>query len=551
MNKISYKYFLIRLGGLLFFTAIILQTDLYSQVTQEWVRSFNSGANNDDYISGMAVDNDGNVIIIGRIQTPTENSNYCTVKYNSSGVQQWVQIYNGPGTNSIDDPTGIAVDKQGNVYVTGLSEATGFLTDDYCTIKYSPQGVQLWVKRYNGPANSVDDANALVVDNAGNIYVTGASIGINNNLNIITIKYKPNGDTVWSAYYNGNGNAEDVPYSIACDKNNNIYITGFSVGGNPAFRRGFALSYDSAGAFRWINYIPGSSISLTRKIYVDTTYGEVYICGNYTPQNGDFYLIGKYTSTGQEQWVRWYSYLPGGILDLVVDPNKNIYVTGIGFFTFSDYCTVKFNSNGDTVWSRKYNNNNANNYDEPSSMAIDKYSNIYVTGNSYNGSAYDFVTIKYNNNGVQQWLKTYPGGGSYIFVNQQLNVYVSGSNNAFQPTGIDFVTIKYSQVDAVNPISEKIPESFQLYQNYPNPFNNSTIIRFDLKHPAFVTLKIFNALGQEINTLLNSFQSAGEYEVSWNAEKQSSGLYLCNIVVQSFNKNDITYIETKKLILNK
>jgi hypothetical protein len=547
MKKISYKIFLV----LFFFTAIILQTDLYSQVTQEWVRSFNSGANNDDYISGMAVDKDGNVIIIGRIQTPIENSNYCTVKYNSQGVQQWVQIYNGPGMNSIDDPTGVAVDKQGNVYVTGLSEATGFLTDDYCTIKYSPQGVQEWVRRYNGPANSVDDANAIVVDNSGNIYVTGGSIGTNNNGNIITIKYKLNGDTVWSAYYNGNGNAEDVPYSIACDKNNNIYITGFSVGGNPAFRRGFALSYDSAGAFRWINYIPGSSISLTRKIYVDTTYGDVYICGNYTPQNGNFYLVAKYNNNGQEQWVKWYSYFPGGISDLVVDQMKNIYVTGIGYFIFSDYCTVKFNSNGDTVWSRKYNNNNANNYDEASSMAIDKYSNIYVTGNSYNGTAYDFVTIKYNSGGVQQWLKTYPGGGSLIYVNQQLNVYVSGSNNAFQPTGIDFVTIKYSQVDGINPVSGRIPEQFKLYQNYPNPFNNSTIIRFDLKQNANVTLKIYDALGREINTLVNSMLQAGEYSIPWVAAKESSGLYFCNIIVRPSGKVKEFYIETKKIVLNK
>jgi hypothetical protein len=538
MKKISFLAFLLILS-----INILLITNSYSQVNQEWVRTFNSGGNTDDYIEGMAVDKDGNVIIIGRIQTLNENSNYGTVKYNAQGVQQWVATYNGPGTNSIDFPTAAAVDKQGNIYVTGFSEATGVLTDDYCTIKYSPQGVQEWVRRYNGAANGVDDANAIVVDNAGNIIVTGGSIGLSNNLDIVTIKYKPNGDTVWISNFNGNGNAEDVPYSIVCDKNDNIYITGFSVGGTPAFRRGFALSYDSSGAQRWMKYIPGSSISLTRKIYVDTTYGDVYICGNYTPQNGDFYLVAKYSNTGQEQWVKWYSYLPGAIFDLVVDPAKNIYVTGHGFFNFIDYCTVKFNSNGDTVWTRKYNGT-ANDYDKAYSIAIDKYQNLYVTGSSYNGSAYDFVTIRYNSNGVQQWLKTYPGGGSFIFVNQQLNVFVSGSNNAFQPTGIDFVIIKYSQVDAINPVSGKIPEQFKLHQNYPNPFNPVTNIKYFIPKKTRVILEIFDILGRKLSELVNKVQAAGEYTVSFNGNDLPSGIYVYRLKTEDF-------MDTKKFVLIK
>ena len=127
------------------------------------------------------------------------NYDYATIKYNSSGVMQWVQTYNGPG-NVSDIAYSIAVDGSGNVYVTGYSSQGG-TNSDYATIKYNSSGVQQWVQRYNGPGNGVDGAYSIAVDGSGNVYVTGQSYGGGTSLDYATIKYNSSGVQQWVATY--------------------------------------------------------------------------------------------------------------------------------------------------------------------------------------------------------------------------------------------------------------------------------------------------------------------------------------------------------------
>jgi len=91
----------------------------------------------------------------------------------SQVTQEWVARYNGPG-NSNDNAWSLAVDGSGNVYVTGSSDVSG-TGRDYATVKYNSSGVQQWVARYNGPGNSSDNARSLAVDGSGSVYVTGES----------------------------------------------------------------------------------------------------------------------------------------------------------------------------------------------------------------------------------------------------------------------------------------------------------------------------------------------------------------------------------------
>jgi poly(3-hydroxybutyrate) depolymerase len=92
--------------------------------------------------------------------------------------------------------------------------------------------------------------------------------------------------------------------------------------------------------------------------------------------------------------------------------------------------------------------------------------------------------------------------------------------------------------------SYSTPVHFQLYQNYPNPFNPATRIKYQLAKSSHVELKIYNLAGQEIATLVNELQAAGEYDVTWQSKGLPSGVYFYRLQAGGFS-------ETKKLILQK
>ena len=115
-----------------------------------------------------------------------------------------------------DEATAIAVDGSGNVYVTGGSYGSGTYYD-YATIKYNSSGDTMWVRRYNGPGNSYDEATAIAVDSSGNVYVTGWSYSLGTGYDYATIKYNSSGDTMWVRRYNGPGNSDDEATAIAVE----------------------------------------------------------------------------------------------------------------------------------------------------------------------------------------------------------------------------------------------------------------------------------------------------------------------------------------------
>jgi uncharacterized delta-60 repeat protein len=433
-------------------------TTSYSQVSQEWVQTYNGPGNGIDIAFSVVVDNLGNVYVAGNSPGNTSANDITTIKYNSAGQQQWVQRYNGPG-NSDDGTNGtnaIAVDSSGNVYVAGWSAGTE--NTDYVVIKYNSSGDQQWAQRFNGLGNGYDAPYGIALDGSGNVYVTGTSTGDGTGSDYTTIKYNNDGVQQWAQSYNGAGNGYDAGQAVAVDDSGNVYVTGVSTAEN-GLGDCVTIKYDSNGNEQWAKIYdgPATGTDYGNSVAVDGS-GNVYATGSSTGSKTDRdYLTIKYDSAGQQQWVSTYS-SAGSVVDegrsIGLDGSGNVYVTGVlayseGKSSTDDWGTIKYNSSGAEQWVRTYNGP-ANIADEAWSIAVDSNGNSYVVGYSHGPtSGSDLTTIKYDTDGGEQWVQAYDGplhgtdSGFDIAIDTQSNVYVAGASG-FE-VAIDSATIKYSQ----------------------------------------------------------------------------------------------------------
>jgi hypothetical protein len=411
----------------------------YANGTIAWVKTYNGTANNEDKAQAIATQTSGRVYVTGWGVNAGTSYDYVTIKYGTAtGDTAWVRKYNNPTVNLNDEATAMAVDGSGNVYVTGSSNGDS-TNRDYATVKYDALGNEIWVRRYNGPANGNDYATAIAVDDFGNVYVTGNSYVSAANDDYVTIKYYPNGDTAWVRRYNGPGDSTDYARAIGVDGSGNVYVTGTSLS---------ATSYD--------------------------------------------YATIKYYSNGSLAWVQRYDG-PGHDVDdalaMSVDGPGNAYVTGYswgGSVTAEDIATIKYKPNGDTAWIRRYNGPD-NKSDGGQAITIDGAGNVYVAGWSRgNLTDFDYITLKYDMNGYLRWTATYNGEkdstdiASDIAVDSSGNVYVTGYSVG-SLTGPDYTTIKYFQI---------VQRTDTLYFKAFSPVN------------LIVTDPVKDSIGVDFNTIL-------------------------------------------------
>lgn len=336
-----------------------------------------------------AVDRTGDVFVSGTSFRSSTRDDYVTIKYNGqTGEQLWIARYNGPG-NDRDRALASFVDYAGNVFVTGYSTGMGTNTD-YTTIKYHGQtGEQLWVARYNGPGNGADVARAIAIDPEGNLLISGYSTGAGTHFDYATIKY--NGETgqqLWVARYNGIANSADYASALATDSSGHVYVTG---GASEAERQRVytTIKYDGqSGQTLWI-----SSSAYTGRdadVIAVNSVGDVFVTGDSDPL-ANCPILRYSGQTGQLLWIQS---LRGRCKMLVLDREDNIYVAGSSNSGFpgpiGDFRTVKFDGRtGNLLWQRTFPDAYA------FSLAVDDDGSIYVTG--FEGPEFEenYLTIKY------------------------------------------------------------------------------------------------------------------------------------------------------------
>ena len=212
-----------------------------------WVRFYDSPVNGNDHPVALAIDPQDNVIVAGFSTGLSLSDNYLIMKYNSAGERLWLSRFTRRYATS--NFRTVTVDQAGNIYVTPYSWGV-----DFATVKFNPDGKELWVARYNGPGNEDDIPAAIAVDGQGNVFVTGSSFtGLATYRDYVTIKYDANGKRLWLRRANGPGNQSDYPQDMKLDQQGNVYATGkFQVSSFPQDYDYATIKCDTFGNKVWL-----------------------------------------------------------------------------------------------------------------------------------------------------------------------------------------------------------------------------------------------------------------------------------------------------------
>jgi hypothetical protein len=434
------------LGGVVLALALIFAVlrpiTATAQIQQAWVAHYNNGiTNGTNQAVKMALDSAGNIYVTGFSQNANSNLGYVTIKYAPNGNQLWATRYDSTNYPTAT-PSGLVLDSNNNVVVTGSA----------MTVKYDTNGNQLWTAPYSG--------NGVAMDAAGNCIITGFDSGFN------AVKISPTGTNLWVTIYN-QPLGPAVSQVVGMDGGGNSYVAGGNTyacyydGPNirVCYEDLLIIKYDQNGNQVWTaENIQESDQSVEVPVVALDSGNNLYVVAETSAQ---MLAIFKYASNGSLAWTAGNpdeQFGPDVVHGLTIDKSGNMLCTGQFAFlgpndsygTFA-YGTYKANANGSWLWTNVFPIGPF----PPSSaqaMALDSANNPYITGYSPGtNSDNDIVTIKYDPNGNQIWLQRYNGpgnsnaSGNAIAVDNNGNVYVTGYDTT-AAGGTEIVTIKYSPV---------------------------------------------------------------------------------------------------------
>jgi len=402
-----------------------------------------------------------------------------------------------------------------------------------------------WAKQAGG--TDYDEGMSIAVDANGNSYVTGSfkdsatfgttTLTSSGDGDIFVAKMDSNGNWLWAKQAGGTDYDEGM--SIAVDANGNSYVTGYffsnaNFGDTNLISSGyddiFVAKIDSDGNWLWAKQAGGTSEEWGHGIAVDAN-GNSYVTGFYqesatfgtitlTSSEGNDIFVAKLDSNGNWLWAKQAggtSYDEG--VSIAVDANGNSYVTGVfwGSATFGattltgsgnfDVFVAKLDSNGNWLWAKQ---TGGTSFDFGYGIAVDANGSSYVTGFFMESATFGTTPLT-------------SSGGYDIFVAKL------GEGNSINLPDI----IPFNGIRSI----------------YPNPFNPLTTIDYEISKPADVKIEIYNNRGQLVRSFALGYKKQGSYKLTWEGEDNngclcSSGIYY--IRMQAGKEN-----YTKKAVLLK
>ncbi len=313
-----------------------------------WARTFLPGTHTTSRGHALLTDAESNVIVCGSLRRPNGSFSLAVLKYTSTGDLTGTAIFNKTATSS-EPPVSLCIDGLGNYYVLCSSNAADG-TDDVLILKYGQSLDLIHQYTFGGIAGNGDIPVQIIMGNDNRPVVTAGVYNAGRDMDYCILRMDSNLTPVWNYYHNGPSNNRDLPYSIANDSLNNIYVTGSSRNADTLGSEDFlTMKLSSAGVLKWAKRYDGtgSGIDYGASVTVDRL-GNVY-AGGATDKHYNHvgYALLKYGPAGDLHWLEEYSRLDSSedfIYTVAVDYAYNIFVTGISFDSLSDYdiTTIKY-----------------------------------------------------------------------------------------------------------------------------------------------------------------------------------------------------------------
>ena len=472
---------------------MLYSVSIYSQgqlkVFQDW--QSNAGSQNFLFKNRTKTDASNNIYVVGATMTGSGAYDILVAKYNPQGTQLWINQYNGTG-NSNDFGTGVTIDASGNVYITGTTCTSALPTSaDLIVIKYNSAGVQQWLQTYNGTGSNYDsgaDIFQMTGTNVG-IYITGSSYNASGNTDFITLKYSTAGVQQWVSRYNHTSNLNDAAVRIGVNATG-VTIIGAVQTATTTYSCATVKYNAITGAQTGVTISTGGTSTITEvnDMVIDAS-NNIYITGTgVVAGQGNNYFTIKLNNLLVLQWQKIYngaSNLNDISKRIQVDVSGNVFVTGYSTITGQgrNMVTIKYNSAGTQQWAQTYNSP-LNTDDEAYGIALDNTGNAYVTGyRSTAANQKDFYTIKYNTSGTSQWEIGTDGAmhlndeATNIVIDNAGAIIVAGQSET--ASGVfEYLTVKYLEKNIITPTdfnSEVASSGYSYYENRGQLLNTSAV----------------------------------------------------------------------------
>ncbi|MCK4339914.1 MAG: T9SS type A sorting domain-containing protein, partial [Candidatus Cloacimonetes bacterium] len=280
------------------------------------------------------------------------------------------------------------------------------------------------------------------------------------------------------------------------------------------------IYHTSDGGVNWNSQNTGTDNYISDVYFIDSNIGWAV---------GEYGLILN-TTDGGDNWIAQTSGTTFSIKDVFFIDNYNGWAVGVMGLILH---TVDGGNNWQIQTYGTYTNLNG----------------VYFTDSNKGWVVGDVGTILHTTNSGEIWYYSDLGIFKYlhsIFFTDENTGWIVGSHGTIFHNTISGMSIDDNNFSELN-------KNLILDQNFPNPFNYQTIIQYTLPKSSKVTLKVYNLLGQEIQTLVDGYQTSGQHQIIWDAREKScncisNGIYFYNIIVEN---NNLLLSETNKMILLK